>query len=621
MKSDGLTLAPGVAMAGAAAGSPPRPLVMIGVCVVLVLAAFAAAWSSNYFQLLLSFAAVYVLAGMGLNILTGHAGIVSIAHGALVCVGAYATAITTARYGWDFWPAAALSTGVGMVFATLIGLPALRLSSWYYVLITIAFTMAITAMLNDLRGFTGGYGGIVGIGKPSVAGVRIEGFWLFALIAAVCGLLAWVQHNIGNSRLGWALQSIRDGDVRARSNGVSTARLRLFAFVFSGAVAGLTGAFYATLKGVVTPEDFPFDFSIFFLFVVVLGGPARLAGPLLGVAAFYVLPELLGSLKEYRMIAYGVGLLAFSVFLPEGLAGAIAALDEKRRARWLAAHPRAVVDTGAPDKPATVQGMALAVQDVAKHFGGVKALDGVSIDIRPGTLHAIVGPNGSGKTTLLNMISGFYPLTSGTIRMDGRESTGMGSTEVARNGVMRSFQTPKLLGELTVLENVRFGGYAREQASGLALSLRTPAARAESAALDQEAMALLAMVGLAHRAQERAALLPHGQQRLVEIARALIARPRLLLLDEPAAGLSMGELDELGDLALAIRRMGITLVMVEHHIELVANIADRVTVLDQGRKLAEGTPQEVFSSTVVMQAYTGNAAATAAPSQALEVQA
>ena len=593
----------------AAAMALPRPVLAIAVSVVLVLGAIGAALTNSYYLLLMTFAAVYVLAGMGLNLLTGYTSIVSIAHGALVCVGAYATAIPMVRYGWGFWPAALLSTFVGMGFATLLALPALRLSSWYYVLITIAFTMAVTAMLNDLRGFTGGYGGMVGVGKPALGGLKLDGVGLFALVSLCIALLWWLMHNLVHSRIGWALQSIREGDVRARALGVSTARLRLFAFAFSGAVAGLAGAFYASVKGVVTPEDFSFDFSIFFLFVVVLGGPARLAGPLLGVAAFYVLPEMLGSLKEYRMIAYGIGLLAFSVFLPEGLAGAIAHVDERRRERAIARQARTTAGEHAPASLPQVQGIGLSIQDVSKQFGGVRALDGVSLDIRPGSLHAIVGPNGSGKTTLLNLISGFYPLSGGAIRIDGREMTARGPTAIARAGVMRSFQTPKLLGELTVLENVRFGGYAREEASGLALALRTRAARAESRALDAEALQWLAVVGLAERAHERASLLPHGQQRLVEIARALIGRPRLLLLDEPAAGLSMGELDELGELALAIRRMGITLVMVEHHIELVANIADTVTVLDQGRVLAEGTPQQVFSSERVMQAYTGTSGA------------
>ena len=250
---------------------------------------------------------------------------------------------------------------------------------------------------------------------------------------------------------------------------------------------------------------------------------------------------------------------------------------------------------------------ALTVTSVSKKFGGVRAVEDVSLDVPKGAILSVIGPNGAGKTSLLNMISGFYPASSGSIRLDGAEVVGRGPTSIARLGVQRTFQTPKLLGELSLLENVRFGAYARELSSGLEIAFRLPRARREAAALDAEALRLLALVGLAARAHEHAALLPHGQQRLVEIARALIGRPKLLLLDEPAAGLSMGELDELGDLMRAIRRMGTTLIMVEHHIELVASIADAVTVLDQGRILAEGTPEQVFSSAAVVHAYTGGA--------------
>jgi ABC-type branched-subunit amino acid transport system ATPase component/ABC-type branched-subunit amino acid transport system permease subunit len=585
------------------------PSITVMVCAVAVLAAFGLAMSSSYFLLLLTFAAIYLLAGMGLNVLSGYAGIVSVAHGALVCVGAYATAIATVRYGWNFWPAAALSVLVGMGFSALLALPALRLSSWYFVLITIAFTLAVTAMLNDLRSFTGGYGGIVGVPAPSFFGEKLGGRGLFLLVSGFVAVATWTQSRMLNSRIGWALHSIREGAVRAQANGVSIHQMRLFAFVFSGALAGLAGALYASAKVVVTPEDFSFDFSIFFLFVVALGGPARLAGPLLGVLTFFVLPELLGSLKEYRMIVYGVGLLLFSVFLPEGLAGLLAALEQRFQRRGRASARVATAAAAAQARPVsqTVQGAALAVRGVTKNFGGVRALDDVSVQVRPGSIHAIVGPNGSGKTTLLNMISGFYASDAGSMKLGDTELAGRSASDVARMGVQRTFQTPKLLPGLSVLENTRFGGYARERATGLEISLGLPRAAKESAALDGEAMHLLSVVGMERRAGEEAALLPHGQQRLVEIARAMLGHPRLLLLDEPAAGLSLGELEEFGALMKEMRARGMTIVMVEHHIELVADIADSVTVLDQGKVLAEGTPEEVFRSAAVVSAYTGAA--------------
>jgi branched-chain amino acid transport system permease protein len=553
--------------------------------------------SNGYLMFLLTLSGIYVLAGMGYNVVAGYTGIISLAHGALICVGAYATAILTVKYGWPFWPAAVVSTLVGMAASALVSLPALRLSSWYFVLITIVFTTTVTALVADLRELTGGYGGIVGVPPPSVLGVKFATPHMFWLVLGLNVAVWWVLGNLIDSRIGWSFRAVRDSTISALTNGVSTAMVRLFAFVFAGGVAGLAGALFASLKVVVTPEDFPFQFSIFFLFVVVLGGPARLAGPLLGVLAFYVLPELLGGLKEYRMIIYGVGLLAVSVFLPEGIAGKLGQLARGRRT------PPKIVHGGVTLRP--IAGAGLRIDDLIKRFGGVTALDSVSVTVAASTIHAIVGPNGSGKTTLLNMVSGLYPADGGTIRLDTIELVGRAPQNIARLGVRRTFQTPKLLAELSVLENVRFGAYDQEKSTGIGIALALPGARREARRLEQEAMGLLALVGLAERASEPAGDLPHGQQRLVEIARALAGRPRLLLLDEPAAGLSMGELQRLGDIMREIRRLGVTLVMVEHHIELVVDVAQTVMVLDQGRLLIEGTPEEVFRSESVISAYTG----------------
>ena len=595
-----------IRLAPAATPAFSLPSLTTLICGVATLVCIGLAVSSPYYLLLMTFTAIYLIATMGLNVQSGYANITSIGHGALVCVGAYATAISTVRYGWNFWPACGLSVLVGMGFSLLLGLPALRLSSWYFVLITIAFSLAVAGMLTDLRSFTGGYSGIVGVQPPTFLGAKLGGKSLFGLLVVIIALLWWALSNIMHSRIGWALHSIREGDVRAQANGVSTTRLRLFAFLMAGALAGLAGSFYASAKVVVTPEEFGFDFSIFFLFIMVLGGPARLAGPLLGVLTFYVLPELLGSLKEYRMIVYGIGLLLFSIFLPEGLAGLLSRVDERFHRRRVARTPATVVpQSRATGTDARVEGVALAVRDIGKNFGGVRALDGISLSVKPGSIHAIVGPNGSGKTTLLNVISGFYPADGGSVVLGETVLTGLSPTRVARMGVQRTFQTPKLLADLTVLENTRFGGYAREQATGFEIALSLPRARREAAELDAEAMELLGVVGLAHRAHDKAGELPHGQQRLVELARAMIGHPRMLLLDEPAAGLSLGELEEFEALMHKMRKLGMTLVMVEHHIELVANIADSVTVLDQGRLLAEGTPEEVFRSAAVVSAYTG----------------
>lgn len=571
----------------------------IALCAVVAVAAIAVGYSNSHYMTLFTFATIYLIAAMGLNVLTGYTGIISIAHGALVCVGAYAAAIATVNYGWNFWPAAVLATLTGMFFSLLMGLPALRLSSWYFVLVTIAFTMVVPGMLVDLRHFTGGYAGVIGVPSPEIGPIRGQGGF-FAILIVVAAVLWWMIANLVRSRFGWALHALRDGNVGAEANGVSSARMRLFAFAFSGACAGLAGAFYAAAKIVVTPEEFSFDFSILFLFIVVLGGPARLAGPLFGVLAFYVLPELLTGLREYRMIVFGVALLAFSVFLPAGLAGGLH--DFLRRGRKPAVAAPLVE---APAEEARVEGARLEVEGVSKLFGGLKALDDVSLTVEPGSLHVIVGPNGSGKTTLLNIVSGFYPKTSGSIRLNGEELTGRSPVAIAERRVQRTFQTPKLLGELSLLDNTCFGAYTREKASGTEIALSLPRARRERREILADAWRLLDMVGLSDLAGLPASELTHGQQRLAEIARALMARPSLILLDEPAAGLSLGELDRLGELLKEVRRLGITLVMVEHHVDLVANVADHVTVLDRGGVLASGSSASVFRDERVIAAYMG----------------
>jgi branched-chain amino acid transport system permease protein len=591
------------------AGPAPTAFAIRGsVCLLLgglVVASVPLVTSNAYYLFLLTFAGIYLLAAIGYNVVAGYTGIISLAHGALVCLGAYTTAILTVSHGWPFWPAALASMAVGGVASAIVSLPALRLSSWYFVLITIVFTTTVTALVTDLRDLTGGYGGIVGVPAPALFAHKFTLAQMFWLVVALNVAAWWVLGNIVNSRIGWSLRAVRDSSITALANGVSVAKARIFAFVFAGAAAGLAGALFAVVKEVVTPEDFPFSFSIFFLFIVVLGGSARLSGPLLGVIAFYIAPELLGSLKEDRMVVYGLGLLAVSVFLPEGIAGKMASLWEARRAGERHKRPLADPPRSTKAKLRPVAGAELRVQSLTKRFGGVIALDGVSTTVAAGSIHAIVGPNGSGKTTFLNLVSGLYRTDGGSIHLGGVELVGLAPQQIARLGVRRTFQTPKLLGDLTVLENIRFGAYDQEASSGLDIALTLPRARREAAAFEAEAFALLALVGLSERAGDRAADLPHGQQRLVEIARALAGRPRLLLLDEPAAGLSMGELKKLGAVLQEIRRLGFTVVIVEHHIELVLEVAQAAMVLDYGRLLVEGSPQSVFRDEAVVKAYTG----------------
>ncbi|MBN9560304.1 MAG: branched-chain amino acid ABC transporter ATP-binding protein/permease [Alphaproteobacteria bacterium] len=550
---------------------------------------------------------IYLLVAMGLNLLSGYTGQPSLCHGALLAIGAYVTAIATVDHGWSFWPAALVGMAITAGAGALIALPAFRVSAWYFALITLAFAEVVGGMLIEWGGLTHSFSGVVGIPMPSAFGQSFNAaqlFWLVATIDIACFIM---MANMMRGRFGRGFIALRDNEIAARASGISLVRLKMFAFVVSAAVTGLAGAFYAVQKTVITPDDFTADVSIFFLVVVVLGGSGRLWGAALGTVAFFVVPELLTSLQAWRLLIYGVVLLALMLFAPHGLAGAIASAWRSLRVA-LGASPRPPPPLAtAPGAPTVqkVRGMAVSIAGLLKRFGGVTALDRVSLKVEAGSVHAIVGPNGSGKTTLLNMICGFFRPDEGSIRLDDVEVVGRSTAGIARLGVGRTFQTPKLLPELTATENAMLGAFAAERASTIEVALWAPRARREHAALAAQAEHFLGFVGLGERVHEQAGELPHGQQRLAEIARALIGRPRLLLLDEPAAGLSLTELDKLGALIRSIADLGVTVVIVEHHLELVADICRHVTVLDRGTVLAEGTPDAVFADPAVIAAYMG----------------
>ena len=551
----------------------------------------------DYILFVATQAGVMMLVAIGLNFLTGYAGQVSLGHGALVGLGSYATALLMVDAHWSFWAAAAAGMAITTLAGLVMALPALRLSTWYFALVTLTFAQVLTDLLVEWRGLTRGFSGIVGIPAPTIGGRPLSPIEVYLTVAA-CVVLAFLAiRNLTRSRYGRGMVAARDNPLAATASGVSLLRIKLFAFAVSAALAGLAGAFYAVQKTVLTPEDFSADFSIFFLLIIVVGGLGRLWGPVVGTLIFFLLPELLGPLQSWRLLIYGVILLVLMVFAPHGLMGM--AFWQ----RWRQPPPLAA-DSGIP-AARVIRRLSLRVQDLHKHFGGVAALAGCALTAEAATTHALVGPNGSGKTTTLNVISGFIRSDRGSVTIGDTEVSKLAPHEVARLGVGRTFQTPKLLNDMTVLDNVRLGGFVSERATALEIALDLPRGRADHRESSAAAMALLRFVGLADRANDLAGDLPHGQQRLVEIARAMAGQPSLLLLDEPAAGLSMNELDRLGALIEAIVALGTTVLVVEHHLELIARISRSVTVLDRGKVLAAGTPDEVFSHPEVERAYMG----------------
>jgi ABC-type branched-subunit amino acid transport system permease subunit/ABC-type branched-subunit amino acid transport system ATPase component len=582
-----------------------RPVLLWALAIVLYLAPLMIGTEYRLFigtQML-----AYVLVAVGLNLLNGYGGQVSLGHGALVAIGAYSVALLTVDQQWPFWPAALVAMAAAAAVGAVMALPAFRLSTWYFALITLGFAEVLEGLLTEWRELTHGFAGVVGIPKPVLFGHTLSSFDLYWLALTLVVLSLLGTANLLRSRFGRALVAVRDNPVAATASGVSLVRIKMMAFVASAAMAGLAGALFAVQKTVVTPDDFTAEFSIFFLLMVVLGGAGTLWGPVVGAVVFFLVPELLTALQSWRMLIYGVALLLLMLYAPHGLVGAIETGWKQLRAALGLSNIPPVPATVVREKTVQpVAGVALSVRDLHKHFGGVSALAGVTLDVPAGITHAIVGPNGSGKTTLLNMISAFYPVDQGEILIDGRSVVGLASHRIARNGVGRTFQTPRMLPDLSVLDNCLLGAFPAEQQSAGAAMLRLAKARREQAVSLADALRYLDFVGLVDRAMEPAGELPHGQQRLAEIARALVGRPRLLLLDEPAAGLSLAELDRLGELVRAIAGLGTTVVIVEHHLELVANICRSVTVLERGAVLAAGTPAEVFAHEQVIAAYMGS---------------
>ncbi|ODU07177.1 MAG: hypothetical protein ABS81_02435 [Pseudonocardia sp. SCN 72-86] len=552
---------------------------------------------------------IYLLVAIALNFLMGVGGQVSLGHGALVGVGAYVTGILTVQQGWSFWAAGAAAAAVTGVVGLLMGVPSFRLSKWYFALITLFFALVVEGLIGELGGLTGGYAGLIGIPMPSIGDLVFTGQELYWLVLALNLVVFVAINNIVRTRFGRALVAVRDGGEAAPASGISVRTVKLKAFVLSAVIAGIAGALFAAQQAVLTPTLFNIDFSIFFLVVVVLGGAGRRWGPVVGTLVFFALPELLQSLAEWRLLIYGIGLLVLMVFAPHGLIGLLEDATSRLRRRAAPARTRpAEVTDRTPEPPRTPDhtAAALRVHGVRKAFGGVQALDGVSVDVPAGAVTAIVGSNGSGKTTLLNAVSGFYRVDEGTIELDGLALTGHPPERIARMGVGRTFQTPKLLSGLSVLDNVLLGAHSDGHATLPEMGMALPRSRSEEQAWRGRAMHLLEFVGLADQAAAQADELPHGHLRLLEIARALLAEPRLLLLDEPAAGLALSELDLLMRVVdEAVRDRNVTVVIVEHHLEVVRRIARTAFVFDRGKVLAAGSTADVLDDASVADAYMG----------------
>ncbi|MDP4075477.1 branched-chain amino acid ABC transporter ATP-binding protein/permease [Acidovorax sp. A1169] len=554
---------------------------------------------NGYYVFVLANVALLALVGIGLNVLLGLSGQVSFGHVGFYAIGAYAVAILTTKAGWSFWaawPVAALLAGA---MGALLALPALRVKGPYLAMVTIAFGLIVEHSAVEMRELTGGQNGIMGIASPALGIEALRGeraIAVLAIVAVAVALLAYVRLSRG--AWGAALRAVRDSETAAESIGLNPLVVKTVAFAVSALLAGLAGGLYAPLSGFVTPHSFSFLQSILFVLVVMIGGAGSIAGPLVGAVIVGLLPELLSSLEEYRLLFFGALLLVVLWVAPQGLVGLLARL---RRSVPASAEAGATPGGALPAlKPEG--GRALSAQGLSMVFGGVRAVSELSFAVRPGAVTSLIGPNGAGKSTVLNMLSGFYTPTSGGALLGDEPLQGRGAWRIARAGVARSYQTSQLFGSLSVLDNVALalarGGLGTLLGGGRVCS---PGAR-------DEARSLLAWCGYRGAVQVPAADLAHVDRRLVEIARALAMRPEVLLLDEPAAGLSTEDKDQLSALLRRIADQGVGVLLVEHDMALVMGLSDHVVVMESGRHLAEGTPAEVQAHPAVRKAYLGEGA-------------